>query len=268
MKIFHVDAFAATPFSGNPAGVCLLDADKSDEWMQHIAAEMNLSETAFIKIQPHVIDFPLRWFTPRTEVLLCGHATLATAHILWEQGVIKADQQALFQTKSGPLTAEKRNGWIELSFPLRKVQPVDAHPELTSALGVNELKYMGKYETDNGNLYLLELGSDQQVRDLRPNFRALCNTDSRATIVTGVSRSRDYDFVSRYFAPAVGIDEDPVTGSAHCYLVPFWAERLGKSEMIGFQASARSGVVRCRMNEDRVILCGKAVTIMHGEVLA
>ena len=267
MKVYHVDAFAERPFIGNPAGVCLIDADRSDEWMRNIAAEMNLSETAFVEIRQGTTDFPLRWFTPKTEVSLCGHATLATAHILWEEGILELDQQAQFHTKSGLLTAGRRNEWIELGFPLRKVRPVDANPKLTAALGVDEPKYIGKYEVDNGNLYLLDLGSDQKVKELTPDFIALNDTDSRATIVTGVSSSSDYDFVSRFFAPAVGIDEDPVTGSAHCYLAPFWAERLGKDEIVGFQASSRTGVIRCRLNENRVILCGKAITIMRGEVL-
>ena len=185
MKIFHVDAFTTTPFTGNPAGICLMDEARSDEWMQHIAAEMNLSETAFVEIRPRATGFPLRWFTPKTEVSLCGHATLATAHILWEQGIIDSDQQAQFHTRSGVLAAGKRDGWIELDFPLRKVRPAGGNRKLTEALGVDELKY----------------------------------------------------------------------------------KRLGKSEMIGFQASARTGVVRCRLNKDRVMLCGKAITIMRGEVI-
>jgi PhzF family phenazine biosynthesis protein len=266
MRIFHVDAFAEAPFTGNPAGVCLLNSRQSDQWMQNIAAEMNLSETAFSEIQPGGSVFLLRWFTPTTEVSLCGHATLATAHILWEQGIVDADQQAQFHTKSGVLTAARRNEWIELGFPLREVQLVVANPRLEEALGVTGPKYIGKYGGDNGSLYLLELESDQQVRELNPDFRALRETDSRATIVTAVSSSSDFDFVSRFFAPAVGIDEDPVTGSAHCYLAPFWAERLGKNELIGFQASTRTGVVRCRLAEGQVMLCGKAITVMQGEL--
>lgn len=268
MKIFHVDAFAETPYTGNPAGVCLMDADRPDTWMQRIAAEMNLSETAFVQPVPGSVDFSLRWFTPATEVSLCGHATLATAHILWEQGWVASDQTIRFHTLSGLLTAARPEEWIELGFPSRRVRPVDAHPELAAALGISEVKHIGKYDVGNGALYLLEVPSDQQVRQLTPDFRALRDTDSRATIVTGASSSSQYDFVSRFFAPAVGIDEDPVTGSSHCYLAPFWAERLGKTHLVGFQASARTGVVRCRLVKDRVTLCGKAITIMAGEILA
>ena len=267
MRIFHVDAFAEAPFTGNPAGVCLLDSTQSEEWMQHIAAEMNLSETAFVDIQSGGSDSSLRWFTPTTEVSLCGHATLATAHILWEHGIVESGQETHFHTKSGLLSAAKRKEQIELGFPWRQVQLVDAPPRLEEALGVKEPKYIGKYGTDTGSLYLLELGSDQEVRELKPDFRGLRATDSRATIVTALSSSSEFDFVSRFFAPAVGIDEDPVTGSAHCYLAPFWAERLGKTELTGFQLSARTGVVRCRLAEGQVMLCGKAVTVMQGEVL-
>lgn len=267
MRIFHVDAFAETPFTGNPAGVCLLTSRQSEQWMQYIAAEMNLSETAFPEIQPGGSDFPLRWFTPTTEVSLCGHATLATAHILWEQGIVDARQTTHFHTKSGVLSAARRKEWIELGFPLRELQPVGSHPKLEEALGVAGPRYIGKYGGDNGSLYLLELESDLQVRELNPDFRALRETDSRATIVTAVSSASDFDFVSRFFAPAEGIDEDPVTGSAHCYLAPFWGRRLGKNAVIGFQASTRTGVVRCRLAEGQVMLSGKAITVMRGDVL-
>jgi PhzF family phenazine biosynthesis protein len=266
MRIFHVDAFTDKPFAGNPAGVCLLDREQPEDWMQRIAAEMNLSETAFLALGSGSTGFRLRWFTPTTEVSLCGHATLASAHILWEEAAIEPDQQALFQTKSGSLTAARQGAWIELGFPSRKVEATASDPRLLKALGV-EPGYVGKYVTDTGNLYLLELQTDQQVRELQPDFRALGGADSRATIVTSVSTSKDYDFVSRFFAPAVGIDEDPVTGSAHCYLAPFWAERLGKNKLIGFQASARTGIVRCRLSENKVILCGNAITICRGELL-
>ncbi len=235
--------------------------------MQHIAAEMNLSETAFVDARPDTEGFQLRWFTPMKEVNLCGHATLATAHILWEQRIVETGGEIRFRTKSGLLTASSAGEWIELGFPLRKVQPAGANPALFDALGTGEPQYIGRYEEDDGRLYLLELASEELVRELKPDFRALRETDGAATIVTSKSSISNYDFVSRFFAPAMGIDEDPVTGSAHCYLAPFWAERLGKSDMVGFQVSGRTGIVRCRIEAPRVILSGKARTIMKGEVL-
>ena len=227
MKLFQVDAFADNPFKGNPAGVCLLDREQPDRWMQDIAAEMNLSETAFLLKEKANTFFRLRWFTPTTEVSLCGHATLASAHILWEEAKLKTEEQALFHTKSGLLKAKKHSDWIEMVFPSREIEPVDTYPKLSEALGINPT-YTGKYATQNENLYLLEVESDQEVYELHPDFRLLSQTDAWATIVTSRATAKEYDFVSRFFAPALGIDEDPVTGSAHCYLTPFWAEKLGK----------------------------------------
>ena len=266
MNIFQVDAFTDNQFKGNPAGVCLIDRERPDSWMQGIAAEMNLSETAFLLKERANSAFQLRWFTPTTEVSLCGHATLASAHILWEESILKTEEQALFHTKSGILKATKHADWLEMVFPSRKVEQVDTDPKLSKALGINP-KYTGKYVTQTGNLYLVEVESDQEVYELQPNFRLLSETDARAMLVTSIATAKDYDFVSRFFAPAVGIDEDPVTGSAHCYLTPFWAEKMKKNELTGFQASRRTGVIRCRLSQDKVLLCGQAITVFRGELL-
>jgi PhzF family phenazine biosynthesis protein len=246
--------------------VCLIDREQPESWMQGVAAEMNLSETAFILKEKAGTSFQLRWFTPATEVSLCGHATLASAHILWEESKLKSGEQALFHTKSGVLRATKQTDWIEMVFPSRKVEPVDTDPKLSRALGISP-KYTGKYVTQNGNLYLVEVESDRQVYELQPNFSLLSETDAEATIVTSRSTDKNYDFISRFFAPAVGIDEDPVTGSAHCYLTPFWAEKLSKNELTGFQSSRRTGVIRCRLSQDKVLLSGRAVTVFRGELL-
>jgi PhzF family phenazine biosynthesis protein len=263
MDIFQVDAFTDKPFSGNPAGVCLLETEKPDVWMQGIAAEMNLSETAFLLKEKDRPGYSLRWFTPTTEVSLCGHATLASAHILWEESVLKSHEQGLFYTKSGILTAEKRANWIEMVFPLRRIAPVDPDPVLSKALGAKPV-FTGRFVSDTGNLVLVEVGSDQEVFHMQPDFKQLLKTEAMAVVVTAASSRGEVDFVSRFFAPAVGIDEDPVTGSAHCYLAPYWAGRLGKVELTGYQASRRGGVVRCRPMEDHVLLGGQAITIFRG----
>jgi PhzF family phenazine biosynthesis protein len=260
LKIYQVDAFTSRAFAGNPAAVCPLDRPRSDEWMQSLALEMNLSETAFVESRPD--GFNLRWFTPTVEVKLCGHATLASAHTLWEEGLLGLDQQARFFTLSGWLTADKRNDWIELDFPAKPVSPADLDPELTRVLGT-EPSFAGR----NGMTYLLLVESEDGVRSLAPDLEMLKKLPIQSLIVTAPSASADYDFVSRFFAPRYGIDEDPVTGSAHCSLGPFWGERLGKTEMTGYQASARGGIVRVRLAGDRVKLGGQAVTVMRGELV-
>lgn len=261
-RIIQVDAFADRPFAGNPAAVCVLDAPAEERWMQAIAAEMKLSETAFL--HPEDGGYRLRWFTPAVEVDLCGHATLASVHVLWEDGRLAAGETARFLTRSGVLTAEREGDWIRMDFPATPAMEQEPPPGLAGALGTEPV-WSGRSCAD----WLLELTDEAAVRRLTPDFGWLHEVETRGVIVT--ARAEDpggrYDFVSRFFAPRVGIDEDPVTGSAHCTLAPFWTERLGRSELVGFQASARGGVVRVRARGERVELAGQAVTVLRGELL-
>jgi predicted PhzF superfamily epimerase YddE/YHI9 len=260
-KIFQVDAFTDRPFSGNPAAVVLLEGPREDEWMQDVAREMNLSETAFV-LQEEA-GFGLRWFTPTMEVELCGHATLATAHVLYEDGRVKPDKNIRFATKSGPLTAALKGGWIELDFPAVPALDADPPEGISTALG-SEPVYVGRSRFD----YLVELSGPEVVKGLKPDMGVLKEIPARGVIVTSSSGSAEFDFVSRFFAPGSGIPEDPVTGSAHCTLGPFWAERLGKAALTGFQASSRGGVVKVRVGDNRVCLMGRAVTVLSGELSA
>jgi PhzF family phenazine biosynthesis protein len=262
IRIVQVDAFTNRPFAGNPAAVCVLREAAPDEWMRNVAREMNLSETAFLT--PRDGGYHLRWLTPAVEVDLCGHATVASAHVLWEDAHLKPGQQARFHTRSGLLTADRRGDWIELDFPAKQVAPAEAPPELLPALGVRTAGYIGKNAFD----YLVEVDSEETLRALAPDHSALRKVPVRGVIVTARSARPEFDFVSRFFAPGSGIDEDPVTGSAHVALGPYWGGRLGKSEFTAYQASARGGVVRVRLNGDRVILGGQAVTVMTAELLA
>lgn len=257
-RIYHVDAFSDRPFAGNPAGVCLLDGPKQDAWLQGVAREMNLSETAFLLEEGD--GYSLRWFTPAVEVELCGHATLAAAHVLWETDRLPGDGTALFRTLSGALSARRSGGWIIMDFPAEADTPADSPETLVRALGKNP-RYAGRNRFD----YILEFGSEDDIRELRPDFKLLGAVPCRGVIVTAAAAG-EYDFVSRFFAPAVGIDEDPVTGSAHCCLGPFWSRRLGRSSFTARQVSARGGVVRIEVRGDRVMLGGRAVTVMEGEV--
>ena len=259
-KLIQVDAFTDRAFGGNPAAVCLLERHAAPEWMQNVAREMNLSETAFPS--PRADGYDLRWFTPGAEVDLCGHATLATAHVLWTEGLLEPTATARFHTRSGWLTADRRGDWIELDFPSQAATPQQAPSELLSALGVRP-QFVGKNRTD----YLVELASEADVRAARPDFGKLRALPIRGVIITSRAALPGVDFVSRFFAPGVGVDEDPVTGSAHCALAPHWATRLAKDEMVGFQASARGGTVRVRVAGDRVKLAGQAVTVLKGELL-
>jgi PhzF family phenazine biosynthesis protein len=259
MNLFQVDAFTDKPFAGNPAAVCLLDEAQDDDWMRQVAQEMNLSETAFLL--PQDDGFSLRWFTPTTEVDLCGHATLASAHVLWETGILAAGESARFYTRSGLLTAVHHPPIIELNFPAQSQTPADAPPELLAALGVTPV-YVGQC----GNKYLIEVANETIVRQLQPDFAALRQMPGRGVAVTSAAAAPGYNFVSRYFAPWVGIDEDPVTGSIHCCLGPFWGARLGKESLTAYQASARGGVLQIRLAGDRVHLGGQTVTIFHGEL--
>ena len=259
MKVFHVDAFTAQPFAGNPAAVCLLDEVRDDRWRQSVAAEMNLPETAFVERRAGQSGFGLRWFTPTTEVELCGHATLAAAHVLWEQGESTARLE--FHTRSGMLSAEQSEGGILLDFPADPPREVPAPPGLAEALGT-ELVWTGRGKFD----YLVELSDAEAVRRVAPDLPVLRALPVRGVIVTAVGDG-SCDFVSRFFAPASGIDEDHVTGSAHCCLGPYWQARLGRDTLVGYQASARGGYVGVRLGQDRIGLSGHAVTVAAGELL-
>ncbi|MEV0831364.1 PhzF family phenazine biosynthesis protein [Nonomuraea rubra] len=250
MRLFTVDAFTDTAFQGNPAAVCLLDTPVTEHWMQSVATEMNLSETAFL------LGDSLRWFTPAVEVTLCGHATLATAHILYSTGA--ADGQLEFNTASGTLTVNRRpDGMITMDFPAKEVTPAEAPPGLEKALGATPVR-VGKSQLD----LLVELESEEAVSRLTPDITALNAVDARGIIVT--APGTETDFVSRFFAPRVGVPEDPVTGSAHCALAPYWSARFGRPSLVGAQLSARGGLVHVTHAGDRVHLAGRAVTMMSG----
>jgi PhzF family phenazine biosynthesis protein len=259
LPIFQVDAFTDKPFAGNPAGVCLLPEPRDDSWMQNVAREMNLSETAFL--QRDEDGFNLRWFTPKVEVDLCGHATLASAHVLWENGFVERGKQARFHTRSGLLTAQCKDGWIELDFPILPDKRTATPRTLPKALGT-KVKYLRRNRLD----YVAEVASEKIVRAMNPDFALLATIPIRGLIVTAPATTAPYDFVSRFFAPRVGINEDPVTGSAFCCLGPYWQKRLNKSELLAYQASTRGGVVRVRVGEKRVYIGGKAVTVLRAEL--
>ena len=260
IELFQVDAFTDTPFLGNPAGVCILPEPKKDSWMQLVAREMNVSETAFLLREGE--GYRLRWFTPKVEVDLCGHATLASAHILYEKGLLRKEEEARFQTRSGLLTARLKTSWVVLNFPAEPATASEAPPDLLKALGVTA-KYVGRNRLD----YLVEVDSERTVRELKPDIPLLAKVATRGVMVTSLSRSGDYDFVSRFFAPRVGVDEDPVTGSAHCCLGPFWRDRLHREELTAFQASERGGLLKVGTIGDRVTLSGHAVTVLKGELV-
>lgn len=261
VRCWQVDAFTDHPFGGNPAAVCWLEQDAPGDWMQAVAAEMNLSETAFVR---RLADgYQLRWFTPTVEVDLCGHATLATAHALWTAGIAERHEPLCFHTRSGVLTCTRDGEFIELDFPSLPASAVPPDQSLLDALGVNAAQFVGRSKFD----YLVVLAAPGMVRSLRPDFGKLSEVPTRGVIVTARSDDPRYNFISRFFAPAVGINEDPVCGSAHCSLAVYWAEQLGKQELMAHQSSARGGVLRLRLNAGRVVLGGQAVTIWQGELL-
>jgi PhzF family phenazine biosynthesis protein len=257
--VVQVDAFTDRPYAGNPAAVCVMRAPADEGWMRDVAAEMNLSETAFL--YPHADGWSLRWLTPAVEVDLCGHATLASAHVLWSDGHLPPDAEARFHTRSGLLTCRREGDWITMDFPAKPAQAVEAPDGLERALGVTP-RYVGRSQFD----LLVEVDSEAAVRALKPDIGLLASIEARGVIVTAPADADGIDFVSRFFAPRAGVDEDPVTGSAHCVLAPFWAARLGRDELVGFQASRRGGVVRVRAAGDRVELAGQAVTVLRGEL--
>ncbi len=263
-----VDAFTAQPYRGNPAGICVLAAPASDGWMQSVAIEMNHAETAFlVKIRD---GYDLRWFTPGGEVDLCGHATLASAHYLWETEVLGAEEQARFHTRSGLLTADRvlidGAAWVELDFPAEPVSPAPAPDGLVAMLGAEPV-FVGRNRLD----YLVELANEAIVRSLHPDLKQIAALsdaeDARGVIVTAAGANSNADIVSRCFYPSFRIDEDPVTGSAHCGLAPYWIPRLAKPEIVAYQASARGGWLHLRIAGDRVKLRGQAVTTLRGELL-
>jgi PhzF family phenazine biosynthesis protein len=259
ISIYTVDAFTDRPFKGNPAAVCLLNEKISDEQMQNIAFEMNLSETAFLIKKDGGYD--LRWFTPSAEVDLCGHATLASSHILWEKKQAEKNEKLKFHTKSGILEASYTPKGIELNFPLIEEHPIETPAGLIKALGAKPI-YTGMTKWN----FLAELDSEETVRSVKPDFDMLQSLNAWGTIVTARASMKDYDFVSRFFAPEKGIQEDPVTGSAHCALGPYWMKKLGKNTFRAYQASVRGGTVGVRVEGDRVFLTGNAVTVVNGEL--
>ena len=262
LHITQVDAFTDRPFAGNPAAVCILSTPADPAWMLNVAREMNLAETAFLVRRND--GFDLRWFTPEVEIDLCGHATLASAHVLWEEGHLTPTTQARFHTKSGLLTADRNGSWIELDFPATPAAPASPPPGLIEALG-SKPTFVGRSRFD----YLVELDNEATVRRLTPDLGALRRVEARGVIVTSRADAKsEYDFVSRFFAPQSGVPEDPVTGSAHCALMPYWSAKLGKKELVAYQASSRGGVLRLRLDGDRVKLGGQAVTVLRGELTA
>jgi predicted PhzF superfamily epimerase YddE/YHI9 len=258
--IVQVDAFTSEPFRGNPAAVCVLDAPRDASWMQNVALEMNVSETAFLV--PAARGFDLRWFTPVKEVALCGHATLAGAHVLWETGRVGADETAVFQTKSGELTARRTREGIELNFPAYRVSNVEPPPLVRRVFGVEPANVASVPKTNTETNYIVEFASEAVVRELRPDLGPIREPGSPGLIAT--ARGESVDYVCRYFVPAAGIDEDPVTGSVNCALAVYWAERLGKRSMTVYQASARGGRMRVELDGERVRLTGHAVTTLRG----
>jgi predicted PhzF superfamily epimerase YddE/YHI9 len=266
LAIYQVDAFTARPFAGNPAAVCPLPAACFPEagWMQALALEMNLSETAFLVRRGEGAEYALRWFTPAIEVELCGHATLASAHVLWETGAVAAAVPIRFHTLSGVLGAARRGEWIELDFPAEPASGLtEPPPGLRDLLGASPV-WVGVNRFD----LVVELEDEAAVRSLAPDFRRLAALPYRGLLVTARGAVPGYDVVSRFFAPASGVNEDPVTGSAHCCVGPYWSGRLGKNPLVGYQASARGGVVRMELAGDRVRLGGQAVTVLRGELAA
>jgi PhzF family phenazine biosynthesis protein len=262
IPFFHVDAFADRPFTGNPAAVCLLDAPADAEWMRKAASETNLSETAFVV--PIGGGFNLRWFTPAIEVDLCGHGTLAAAHVLWESGRLAEGDTARFETRSGWLSATRDSGWITLDFPALAVSPGPVPDAVVAATGLEPV-----FTGTCGPKWVVEVAGEDSLRAARPDFARLRTVPGRALMITAASApGHGADYVCRYFAPWAGVDEDPVTGSAHCALGPFWAARLGRRALSALQVSPRGGSLRVAADGDRVRLSGQAVTVVEGKWMA
>ena len=262
IPLFQVDSFTVKPFKGNPAGVCLLEQSRDEVWMQAVANEMRLSETAFLC--PKGNDYNLRWFTPSTEVDLCGHATLASAHILFELGFYDPDETIFFHTKSGVITACFDHGTIELDMPLIQPVPAESSPLLEEILG--QVPLAVAHSADK-TILLAEVADQAAIEAFDPDFRKIASLEETDLIITTQSHGGKFDFVSRFFSPHTGIPEDPVTGLGHCILTPYWAAKLNKDKLVAYQASTRGGTVWCRLGKDRVFLGGKAVTVFSGEIL-
>ena len=262
VPVHQVDAFTGSAFGGNPAAVCLLDEPADPAWMQCIATEMNLSETAFL-VPAGPARWDLRWFTPSVEVDLCGHATLASAHVLWQERLDGGSDRLEFATRSGTLSACRTGDAIELDFPARPAEDAAPPPDLLEALGVE-----AERTATNGSDWLVEVGSEAEVRGARPDIRRLATVACRGVILTALADdATPADVVSRFFAPSIYIDEDPVTGSAHCTIGPWWTARVGRDDLVARQVSNRGGEVRVRVQGDRVGLGGRAVTVLRGELL-
>jgi PhzF family phenazine biosynthesis protein len=259
--IYQVDAFTSEPFKGNPAGVCILEKELTGEWMQNFAAELHVSETAFITKDKDL--FRIRYFTPESEVPLCGHATLASAHIMFETGIINKKETITFSSKAGILKTSYADGWIFMNFPAYDIEKEHIPEDLCYNIVITPLEY---YTTSHGWKLIL-LKNEAEVRNLEPDFRTLKNSPYGDLIVTAPSSDPQYDFCVRCFAPALGIDEDPVTGSAHCALVPFWHKKTGRIDFISHQVSKRGGVLKVAMRDDRVEIAGQAKTIFQAELL-
>ncbi len=266
VPLFQVDAYTDTPFRGNPAAVCLLDGPRDERWMQSVAAEMNLAETAFL--WPEGDAHRLRWFTPTVEVPLCGHATLASAHVLYETARAKPDATLAFDTHSGRLLAAREGDWLRLDFPALPSQQGAPPAGVIEALGVVPARTARVPRGADDPNWIVEVASAAEVREAKPRFAGLLAPGVHGVILTAASDERACDFVSRFFVPSAGIDEDPVTGSAHCALTPYWCARFGRSELTGHQVSKRGGVVRVRLRGERVDLLGRAVTVLRGELCA
>lgn len=262
IPLYQVDAFAPRAFGGNPAAVCLLDQPADEAWMKNVAMEMNLSETAFLHPEGNDGAWRLRWYTPTVEVALCGHATLASAHVLWESGRLAPDATAHFLTQSGPLEARQVGGLVEINLPAKRVETAEPAEGLLAALGVQPTA-VARNQFD----WLMEVASEDVVRQCQPDHSRLRRLPARGVIVTARSTGGEFDFISRFFAPGSGIDEDPVTGSAHSALGPWWGAKLGKSKLRAFQASARGGVLDLTVEGERVRMAGGAVTVLRGELL-
>ena len=262
IPLFQVDSFTVKPFKGNPAGVCLLEQPREASWMQAVATEMNLSETAFLT--PKGNDYNLRWFTPSTEVDLCGHATLASAHILYELGFYDPDETIFFHTKGGLISSTFDHGTIELDMPLIQPVPAESFPMLEEILGQVPLAVA---RSEDKAILLAEIAHSADIEAFDPDFKKIASLEETDLILTSTCSDGKIDFVSRFFSPHTGIPEDPVTGLGHCVLTPYWAAKLNKDHLVAYQASARGGMVWCRLGKDRVYLGGKAVTLFSGEIL-
>jgi PhzF family phenazine biosynthesis protein len=261
LRIWQVDAFAEAPLTGNPAAVCILPEPRDAAWMQAIGREMNLSETAFL-VRRDDDSYDLRWFTPALEVDLCGHATVASAHILWEEQLLPPDEAARFHTRSGLLGARRDGDWIELDFPAYETKPTELKVDIAKALGAKPV-FVGKTRFDT----LVELTSEDAVRSLQPDMGLIAAVGRRGVIVTARASTAPFDYVCRFFGPNGGVPEDPVTGSIQSSLGPYWSAKLGKDDLLGYQASARGGTLRVRPRGERVLIAGKAVTVLKGELL-